>query len=64
MAVEMTAHGPVARTITTYAESANPTSPHHGDQTALFSRRQWITERFTETEILTDPQLRITVVHN
>jgi acyl-homoserine-lactone acylase len=62
MAVEMTAHGPVARTITTYAESANPTSPHYSDQTALFSHRQWITERFTEAEILADPQLRITVV--
>lgn len=64
MAVEMTAHGPVARTITTYSQSANPASPHFSDQTALFSRRQWITERFTEAEILTDPQLRVTVVHS
>lgn len=64
MAVEMTAHGPIARTITTYAESGNPTSPHFSDQTALFSRRQWITERFTEAEILADPQLRTTVVHS
>jgi acyl-homoserine-lactone acylase len=63
MAVEMTAHGPMARTITTYSESANPASPHYSDQTSLFSRRQWITERFTEAEILADPQLRITVVH-
>jgi acyl-homoserine-lactone acylase len=63
MAVEMTARGPVARTITTYSESANPASPHFRDQTALFSRRQWVTERFTEADILTDPQLRVTVVH-
>lgn len=63
MAVEMTTHGPVARTITTYAESGDPTSPHYSDQTALFSRGQWVTERFTEADILADPRLRVTVVH-
>jgi acyl-homoserine-lactone acylase len=64
MAVELTAHGPIARTILTYSESANPASPHYRDQTLLFSRKQWVTERFTETEIDTDPQLSITTLRN
>jgi acyl-homoserine-lactone acylase len=63
MAVEMTARGPVARTIMTYSESANPASPHFSDETGLFSRGEWVTERFTQAEIQADPQLRTTVVH-
>jgi acyl-homoserine-lactone acylase len=57
MAVEMTAHGPVARTLLTYSESANPDSPHYADQTALFAREQWVTERFTGADIAADPYL-------
>jgi acyl-homoserine-lactone acylase len=60
MAVELTPHGPRARTILTYSQSANPASPHYRDQTHLFSRKQWVSERFTETQISTDPQLRTT----
>ena len=62
MAVELTPAGPRTRTILTYSESANPASPHHTDQTALFSRKQWVTERFTQAQISSDPQLRITIV--
>src|SRR5258708_37942437 len=51
MAVEMTPHSPLTRTILTYAESTNPTSPHYSDQTVLFSYNQWVTERFTQAEI-------------
>jgi acyl-homoserine-lactone acylase len=62
MAVELTSHGPRARTILTYGESANPTSPHFADQTALFSHKRWVTERFTDIEINADPSLRITTL--
>jgi acyl-homoserine-lactone acylase len=63
MAVELTPNGPVTRTILTYSESANPDSPHHSDQTVLFSRKQWITERFTQAQIHADPTLRTTLLH-
>jgi acyl-homoserine-lactone acylase len=63
MAVELTPQGPRARTILTYSESANPASPHYRDQTALFSRKQWVTERFTEAEINADPHLQTTTLH-
>ncbi|HEY2671904.1 MAG TPA: penicillin acylase family protein [Rugosimonospora sp.] len=64
MAVEMTPQGPSTRTILTYSESSNPRSPHYADQTALFSRKQWVTERFTEAEIRADPHLQTTALHS
>jgi acyl-homoserine-lactone acylase len=62
MAVELTPDGPRTRTVLTYSLSANPASPHHTDQTVLFSRGQWVTERFTEAEIAAAPQLRTSTV--
>ena len=62
MAVELTRQGPRARTILTYSESANPDSPHYADQTALYSRHQWVTERFTQAQIGADPGLQVTVL--
>jgi len=62
MAVELTPAGPHTRTILTYSESANPASPHYTDQTVLFSHKQWVTERFTQAQITSDPRLRITVL--
>jgi acyl-homoserine-lactone acylase len=64
MAVELTPHGPRARTLLTYSESADPTSPHHTDQTVLFSHKRWATEKFTESEIEADPQLQTTTLHS
>jgi acyl-homoserine-lactone acylase len=64
MAIELTRNGPVTRTILTYSESANPDSPHHTDQTILFSRKQWVTERFTQVQIHADSTLRITLLHD
>ncbi|GGP32465.1 penicillin acylase family protein [Streptomyces melanogenes] len=58
MATELTAQGPRTRTILTYGQSANPESPHYTDQTVLFSHKRWVTERFTEAEIASDPRLR------
>ncbi|MBC6457917.1 penicillin acylase family protein [Actinomadura sp. HBU206391] len=62
MAIELTPNGPRTRTLLTYSQSANPASPHHTDQTALFSRSQWITERFTEAEINATPHLQTTAL--
>jgi acyl-homoserine-lactone acylase len=63
MAVELTPNGPRSRTILTSSQSANPTSSHHADQTILFSRGRWVTERFSEAEINADPGLQTTSLH-
>ncbi|MEU6739775.1 penicillin acylase family protein [Streptosporangium sandarakinum] len=60
MAVELTPAGPRTRTVLTYSLSANAASPHHADQTELFSRGGWVTERFTEAEIRAYPHLTTT----
>jgi acyl-homoserine-lactone acylase len=62
MATELTAAGPRTSTLLTYSESADPTSPHHNDQTVLFSRKQWVAERYSEDQIRRSPQLRTAVV--
>ncbi|MFE9601029.1 penicillin acylase family protein [Streptomyces hokutonensis] len=62
MTVELTPDGPRAHTLLTYGESANPTSPHFSDQTRLFSRKQWVTERFTGAEIAAAPGLEVTTL--
>jgi acyl-homoserine-lactone acylase len=62
MAVELTPQGSRTRTILTYSLSANPESPHHTDQTELSARGRWVTERFTEAEIASDPKLRTTIL--
>ncbi|MBK3576634.1 penicillin acylase family protein [Streptomyces sp. MBT65] len=62
MTVELTPDGPRAHTLLTYGESANPTSPHFSDQTRLFSRKQWVTERFTQAEIAAAPGLEVTTL--
>ncbi|WP_232835440.1 penicillin acylase family protein [Actinocorallia populi] len=63
MAVELTPDGPRTRTVLTYSQSADPSSPHHADQTSLFSRGRWVTERFTEAEITAYPHLRTLTLH-
>jgi acyl-homoserine-lactone acylase len=50
---------PDTGTLMAYSQSADPTSPHHSDQTKLFSRKQWVTERFCEQDILASPELRV-----
>ena len=54
---------PNARTILTYSESENPASPHHFDQTALFSKKRWVLDRFCESQIAASPDLRVTVLN-
>ncbi|MCQ0021548.1 penicillin acylase family protein [Streptomyces somaliensis DSM 40738] len=50
---------PVARTLLAYSQSSDPGSPHHADQTLLYSRERWVTARFCEGDILRDPALRV-----
>lgn len=41
MAVELTDHGPRARTLLVTGQSSDPTSAHRLDQMLLFARKQW-----------------------
>ena len=47
------------RTILTYSQSTNPSSPYFADQTRLFSRKAWVDPHFCEREILADRNLSI-----
>jgi acyl-homoserine-lactone acylase len=62
MAVEFQQGGPKSRTILTYSESQNPASPHHNDQTLLYSAEKWVTGRYTEEEIAGDPKLVVRAI--
>ncbi len=42
---------PEAATILTYSLSSNPESPFAGDQTEMFSKKQWLTERFCPRDV-------------
>ncbi len=53
-AVAFTDTGVDARTILTYSQSSNPSSPHQDDQTELWSREEWVDFAFTEEEIAAD----------
>lgn len=62
--VRFTAAGPPqALSVLAYSQSADPSSPHHADQTRLFSAGGWVTERFTEEQIAASPELRIKVLN-
>jgi acyl-homoserine-lactone acylase len=50
---------PVARTLLTYSQSSHPGSPHHTDQTRLFSGERWVTSRFCEKDVLASPALKV-----
>jgi acyl-homoserine-lactone acylase len=53
---------PTGETILTYSESSDTTSPHYADQTALFSHKQMLPDRFCTQQIMSDPHLQITYV--
>lgn len=42
---------PDARTILTYSQSTNPSSPHYADQTRLYSQGGWATDHFCAQEV-------------
>jgi acyl-homoserine-lactone acylase len=50
-----------ARTILTYGQSEDPTSPWSKDQTELFSKKQWVSFPFTPTQISADRISRVAV---
>jgi acyl-homoserine-lactone acylase len=50
---------PDAATLLTYSQSSNPRSPHHADQTKLFSAGKWVRTRFCERDILSSPSLQV-----
>ncbi|MFE7130632.1 penicillin acylase family protein [Streptomyces sp. NPDC057638] len=63
-AVSWNAKGcPVARTLVTYGQSANPLSPHSSDQTRLYSQKKWVTQRFCEKDIRSSAALRTITVN-
>lgn len=50
--VSFTGNGcPDAQTILTYSQSTNPKDPHFADQTRLFSKGGWVTDRFCEPDV-------------
>jgi acyl-homoserine-lactone acylase len=53
---------PVGSTILSYSESSNPASPHFADQTTLFSKKQFLPDRFCPSQIAADPNLQVTSV--
>ncbi|WP_031470157.1 penicillin acylase family protein [Sciscionella sediminilitoris] len=57
--IQFTAAGPSGSTLLTYAQSADPGSPHFSDQTRLFSAGRWVPDRFTRSQILASPALRV-----
>ena len=61
MQVELTQKGPRGATVLTYSESENPRSPHHADQTRLYSKRKWIPLTFTAKQIRRDAKRRYVV---
>jgi acyl-homoserine-lactone acylase len=42
---------PDAATILTYSQSENPSSRFNSDQTRLFSRKRWLTDRFCRSDV-------------
>ncbi len=53
---------PDARTILTYSQSTDPTSPYYADQTRLFSEKRWVTLPFCRKDIEADKALRTTLL--
>lgn len=60
--VQYTDHGPVGRSVLAPSQSDNPTSPHHSDQTVLFSKKQSKPVLFDDKDIRADPNLRVTEI--
>jgi acyl-homoserine-lactone acylase len=50
---------PDAVTLLGYSQAEEPSSPHHEDQTALYSQKRWVTARFCEADILASPELEV-----
>ncbi len=53
---------PTAKTILTYSQSTDPTSPYYADQTRMFSKKEWIDQPFCRKDIEADPALKTTLL--
>ena len=58
MATELRGACPPTRTLVGYSQSSDRTSPWHVDQTRMLARREWVTERYCESQVLRSPALR------
>jgi acyl-homoserine-lactone acylase len=59
MTMEFTPSGPHAEAVLSYSQSSDPTSPHYGDQTRVFSEGRYRPIAFTEAQIAADPSLQV-----
>ncbi len=57
--VQFTDRGPVARSVLASSQSDDPDSPHHADQTVLFSRKESKPVLFDEAAIKADPKVKV-----
>ena len=60
--MQFTDQGPKGRSIMTYSQSDNPSSPYYLDQVKLYSEKKSKPILFSERDILADPNLQITRV--
>ncbi len=61
MTIEFTANGPVSQGILTYSEATDATSPHHSDQTRLYSQKGWDDLRFTDAAVEAGVESRLKI---
>jgi len=50
---------PDTATLLAYSQSGDRTSAHYSDQTKLYSKKGWVTERFCDKDILASPELQV-----
>ena len=59
MFMQFTPQGPVGRSIMTYSQSPDPSSPYYKDQTVMYAKKQTKKMLFKESDILADPNLKV-----
>ena len=59
--IEFTSHGPVSQGLLTYSASVNPNSPHHADQTLLYSQKGWDDLRFHKADVVKGTLSRVKI---
>ena len=62
MTVELTDKGPQGEWLLTYSQSADPTSPHHADQTRLYSAEEWPPIHFSKGDVNRNAVERLNLV--
>lgn len=59
--VTFTEQGPMARGLLAFSQSADPASPHHADQTRLFSKQDWLLLPYRDEQIDADLRQRLLI---